>query len=497
MQLEIQKYLKSGKNIQDLIWEYDLQVFYSDQYPNLVCFDYSIISPKSEKIVQEARGLVLDKQNWNVACISMPAFEYSNDEFNYKNARAIEKYDGCLVILYYYENEWITATRFSVDGDCYVASAYTIEKKLRWKDLFYQAVSDMGFDRDHFLSLLDKNKCYSFELCSNDNKNIVIYSDAFVKLLSIVDKETFNEENIFQNKVFLTSLPDFLPNSFHISSKYEVIDYLDKNYPGYSLEGLVLLDEKFRRIKIRNKNFDALTSNVALSNEAKVEDYIENLLKAVSPPLENLRYCYTYALDPSLGILCNSDTIPLPIGGHLISFNNSDCTTCDNTILYSWCRDNGDGTQNCVGGSLTAPYDPGYLNGTYTIDQYAGPYFNLNCDGTCLTYEPPGGGGGGGALSIMSTSGKGCTSSWSPKKQSKDEPVSSSIIEISQWFRNQFMQFKSGDIESKDKMLSVWELAFYQMNEGKGITSILINSSLEEQMNAIQKYNDMKINNLH
>jgi hypothetical protein len=136
------------------------------------------------------------------------------------------------------------------------------------------------------------------------------------------------------------------------------------------------------------------------------------------------------------------------------------------------------------------------LNGTYTIDQYAGPYFNLNCDGTCLTYEPPGGGGGGGALSIMSTSSKGCTASWSPKKQSQDEPVTSSIIEISQWYRNQFMKFKSGDLVSKEKMLNVWELAFYQMNEGKGITSILINSSLEEQMNAIQKYNDMKINNL-
>jgi len=51
--------------------------------------------------------------------------------------------------------------------------------------------------------------------------------------LSITDKETFNEENIFQNKVFLRSLPDFLPNSFHISSKYEVSDYLDKNHPGW------------------------------------------------------------------------------------------------------------------------------------------------------------------------------------------------------------------------------------------------------------------------
>jgi hypothetical protein len=58
------------------------------------------------------------------------------------------------------------------------------------------------------------------------------------------------------------------------------------------------------------------------------------------------------------------------------------------------------------------------------------------------------------------------------------------------------MKFKSGDLDSKEKMLNVWELAFYQMNEGKGITSVLINSSLEEQMNAIQKYNDMKINNL-
>jgi hypothetical protein len=34
------------------------------------------------------------------------------------------------------------------------------------------------------------------------------------------------------------------------------------------------------------------------------------------------------------------------------------------------------------------------------------------------------------------------------------------------------------------------------MNEGKGITTILINSSLEEQMNAIQKYNDMSRRNL-
>jgi hypothetical protein len=58
------------------------------------------------------------------------------------------------------------------------------------------------------------------------------------------------------------------------------------------------------------------------------------------------------------------------------------------------------------------------------------------------------------------------------------------------------MKYKSGDIESKEKMLSVWELAFYQMNEGKGITTILINSSLEEQMNAIQKYNDMSRRNL-
>jgi len=491
MQLEIQKYMRSGKSIQDLMWEYDLQAFYSDQYPELVCFDYSIISPKSEKIVQEARGLVLQKQNWDVACISMPAFEYSNDDFKYKNARALEKYDGCLVILFYYENEWITATRFSVDGDCYVASAYTIEKKLKWRELFYQAISDMGFEKDYFLNLLDTNKCYSFELCSNVNKNIVIYDDTFVKLISITDKNSFIEDSIFKNKLFLDILSDFLPNSFNINSKNDVNTYLEENQPGFSFEGLVLLDETFKRIKVRNKNYDAITSTVALSNEEKVEDYIANLIKAVSPPIENLKYCYTYPLNPILGILCNSDSIPLPAGAYLISFNNPDCTTCDNTILYSWCRDNGDGTQNCVGGSLLAPYDPEYLNGTYAIEQYAGPYFNLNCDGTCLTYEPP-----PGELSIMSTTTKGCTSNWIPKIQSNDQPIASSIIEISQWFRNQFMKFKSGDTDCKDKMLSVWELAFYQMNEGKGITSILINSSLEEQMNAIQKYNDMSRKNL-
>ena len=51
MELEIQKYLRSGQSIQELIWDFDLQTYDSENYPELISFDYSIISPKEEKIV--------------------------------------------------------------------------------------------------------------------------------------------------------------------------------------------------------------------------------------------------------------------------------------------------------------------------------------------------------------------------------------------------------------------------------------------------------------
>jgi hypothetical protein len=278
MKLEIQKYLRSEKTLQDLIWDYDLQIFESENYPELVCFDYSILSPKNEQITKEARGLVLRKDSWDVCCISMPRFQYQNDELEYKNSKAFIKYDGCLVILYYHDNKWLTATRFSVDGNCYVASAYAKEKNIKWNELFDQTLLAMKIEPIKFYSSLNEEHCYSFELCTKFNKNIAIYDEDFLKLIAVTNKATFEEKDILSENI-LYQFPDLEPEFFEIQTFEEVEDMLSKDIPGYELEGYVIKDLMFNRRKIRNPNFNSLS----VIDDTKNLEYIQNLIKAISP----------------------------------------------------------------------------------------------------------------------------------------------------------------------------------------------------------------------
>lgn len=277
MELEIQKYLRS-KNLQDLIWDYDLQTFESEKYPELICFDYSILSPQNEQITREARGLVLEKNTWDIKCMSMLSFQFENELLNFENANAFVKYDGCLVILYFYQNTWITATRFSVDGNCYVASAYSREKDITWKDLFFETLTGMGIDKSDFLSKLNEEYCYSFEMCTKFNKNIAVYQEDFIKLISITNVKDIQEIDILTNEL-LYFYPDLEPEHLKIQSKFEIEDILSQNIPGYELEGYVVTDKNFNRIKMRNPNFDSLSK----IDENANQEYIQRLIMGISP----------------------------------------------------------------------------------------------------------------------------------------------------------------------------------------------------------------------
>jgi len=278
MELEIQKYLRSEKTLQDLIWDYDLQTFESENYPELISFDYSILSPKNEKIVQEARGLVLKKDTWEVCCISMPSFQYENENLEYKNSKAFTKYDGCLVILYFYNGSWNIATRFSIDGDCSVASAYSKEKNITWAELFTKTLLSMKFDQTKFYNALDENCCYSFELCTKYNKNVIVYNGDFFKLIAITDKTTFQEKEILSSELMFL-YPELEPVFVEIQTKEEIEDILSKDIPGYELEGYVVRDSNFNRRKLRNPNFDALS----IFDDSKNYEYIQRLIQEISP----------------------------------------------------------------------------------------------------------------------------------------------------------------------------------------------------------------------
>lgn len=99
MELEVQKYLRSGKTLENLKAELEIK---SNVSGDLVILNYSQTdSPKAHPIVMECRGLVLEMGTWNLVMQSFSRFfNYGENleitkEFDFSKAIALSKIDGC------------------------------------------------------------------------------------------------------------------------------------------------------------------------------------------------------------------------------------------------------------------------------------------------------------------------------------------------------------------------------------------------------------------
>ena len=97
LETEIQKLIKSGMTLTEIKQRYDLKLSF-DLDRKLVCFDYRSVSPHTELLVKQARGLILSTEDWSLVAKPMDAFyeDYSKnsklDLFNWKSAYALPKY---------------------------------------------------------------------------------------------------------------------------------------------------------------------------------------------------------------------------------------------------------------------------------------------------------------------------------------------------------------------------------------------------------------------
>ncbi len=487
MELEIQKYLRSGKTLQDLAWDYDIKFYSSYIYPNLVVFDYTVLSPKDNQIVREARGLVLEKDTWNLVSKSMSGFSFKSDSnyedilsvFDWPSAKAFQKYDGCLITLYNYQDEWITGTRFSVDGECNVASAYSEEIQQTWKELFVECVDFLGVDYNELTSKLDKDCTYSFELCSIKNKNIVIYENKFVKILSILRHSTLAEEDIFENELFLQNYPIFLPDFVKVDSYQECIELVDIEKDPTQFEGMVVIDKNFNRIKIRSQAFDKLSYNLNPQSELEALDNIFYvLLDNLSPYSSGPSYCYwNYVSKLRYCLSSNSSS------ENLGPFN--ECTgssDCDSIVLYCYIDINSIEQSRC--------YPAGYTN----IPT------NFIATGAVCGEDPcpdpisgGGSGGGGGPLSIMSSDQnyRVCSSSWNPKLQDNQKlylDLAKSFVNMCNWIMNEFRNFRNGDTSSEEMIRKVWFNCFDLLLSGKSISEIIMIEPKQDQLDAVKRF---------
>jgi hypothetical protein len=444
-ELEVQKYLRSGKSLINLRQEYKID-FTVNTEQNSVVLNYSPLTPMTTQIGKESRALILDLDNWNVIAKSMDAFDVPTslktpgiiEDFDWNSAFAIPKYDGCLMMLYFHQNQWFIGTRFSTDSNCNVYSPNSGETDLKWIDLFKQTLEDYGYAFDEFTAILSREKYYSFELCSRLNRNIVIYEESLIKIISIVDAKTLKEIDIDS-----FHLKEFLPEKIKVNNLKEVYDLINLNDNPIEVEGFVVVDSSFKRLKVKNDKYTSLGFKSYSSDDIKaLKEYASIIL---STPSITEWYCVTCNPQPGYGnpsVNCTE----VPIGENLFFPPEQNCT-------------------------VTGPYQS-----------------STDCSQNCLGVDD----GPIGPSSIQST--KMCSTQWSPKNKSSKEPISlvNQFVEMLNWFSNNYISYKITNNESiKNLLCLVWEYAFFQMESGKSISEIINSSSEVDQILALEKFEQL------
>lgn len=271
----IAKYLNSGKNFEDLNNEFGISV---SEFNNLILLNYSQIdSPKTDPLVRFCRGIIVEKNSWNI--VHYPFYRFYNFEevieeqkkFNWDNAVATQKIDGSLWGVFNYNDEWYISSRSKIGG-----LNKTNFCEVTFGDIFDKAISP--YSRNEFFEKLDKNLDYTFELVSPYNRIVTPYEKCEIYLIGLRNKlNNFSEISLIEAEK-ISHISDFINSG--IIKIPKIISLKDNNgkFRGFQEmkqlaelgkatdEGFVVVDwssydnevEAFPRVKVKNSAYVAL-----------------------------------------------------------------------------------------------------------------------------------------------------------------------------------------------------------------------------------------------
>lgn len=254
--LKIIEFIKSHKNWNELLVNppYSLNI---KEKENLVLFNYSqIATDASIPLTKEARGLILEKNNWNVICYGFNRFfnigETNAAQIDWESAFATSKEDGTLFFLYYYNDDWHVKTRSTFDAkDAPLENG----RFKNYKELFDYMIS---FYPKFNFSKLNKKYTYCLEGCSQFNKIVIDYPE--VKLFHILTRNNETFEEINED----IGIPK--PAYYYLENKEDYQNFVSSM--GKNREGIVVQDKFNRRVKIKTEHYfmlHYLTNKVVLT----------------------------------------------------------------------------------------------------------------------------------------------------------------------------------------------------------------------------------------
>ena len=211
---------------------------------DLVLFAYNQIESKFDyPLVCEARGIILERDNW-IHVVAMAYQKFWNQgerlaaSIDWATARVQEKIDGSILKCFYHKGEWRLSSMSMIDAhECTLQNDLCKEYKTFW-DLFQVAAVQAGLN----IGTLNKGYTYVFELCSQYNRVVVPHKDIKIYHTGTRDNETLQELDVD------IGVPK--PREFKFSSMEETLE-MAKTLP-FNEEGYVVVDGSWNRVKIKS-----------------------------------------------------------------------------------------------------------------------------------------------------------------------------------------------------------------------------------------------------
>lgn len=314
MQPLIVDYLKTH-TFQQLEDEHGVCVRFSRDGTKCSCNYDQLLVKSGDKLAEQCRGMVirpteftpsLHGDKWketivgNVQVLAWPMDRFYNHgdsaaaliDWTCNGLRIYEKLDGTMVVLYWDEllGKWCAGTRSVCEADLPIQAGHLEIGDATFHDLFVKALvatraASQGepinvlMTQPEHVTELNEELTYVFELTSQFNRIVVEYTSPSVTLLAVRHTSTGQELNI--HEVNLPHVPR--PKSWLLSDVEALVAFVDQAEPS-KLEGAVVIDGSFRRLKVKNKSWvmasrakDGVTSSPRNALECVIAEKVDDV----------------------------------------------------------------------------------------------------------------------------------------------------------------------------------------------------------------------------
>ncbi len=255
--LAIQKYIRTH-GIEKTIIDFKLK---TRIYENKMLLKYDqLVSPTLMSLpeMQDCRGIVLDRANWNVMSLAFRKFFNSEEgnahKIDWNTAHVLEKVDGSCMQVYWdhYKNKWFAGTTGTAEGEG------EVNNKLgtTFNDLFWKTIKEKY--PKFRIEYLDKRCCYVFELTTPYNIVVKPHGESSVTLLTARNLDTLQEASYKELKECAHALHFPVVKAYDLNAKD--VGALLRTFENmvWHDEGYVVVDAKHNRIKIKNPAYVAV-----------------------------------------------------------------------------------------------------------------------------------------------------------------------------------------------------------------------------------------------